>query len=383
MPSRITSPYYTPEHEAFRDQVRRFVQSEVEPYINDWDEAGRVPREFFTKAAGAGLLQLGYPEELGGVQVPDGHYHVVFHEELTRAGSGGLIPAVWIHGIALPPIVAFGTEAQKDKFVKPVLTGEKMAALAVTEPSGGSDVANLKTTAVRDGDHYVVNGSKTFISGGMRADHFTVAVRTGDPGLGGVSILIIDADTPGFDRTELKKMGWWCSDTATLYFDDCRVPAENLLGVENAGFAAIMHNFNSERLMMSAQCYGLARCCIDEATAYAKERHTFGKPLIKNQVIKHKLVDMNLRAESVKAWLDLLTYRVDHGETPIADLSMLKVLATSTLEYVAGEAMQIFGGAGYMRGNKVERIYRETKVMTIGGGSAEVMKDLAARQLGY
>lgn len=383
MPSRKNSPYYTPDHEAFRDQVRRFVSNEIEPYINEWDEAGRVPREFFTKAADAGLLQMGYPEELGGVPIPDQHYSIIFHEELTRAGSGGILPAVWIHGIALPPLVAFGTDAQKEKFVKPVLTGEKIAALAVTEPSGGSDVANLKTVAKRDGDHYIVNGSKTFISGGMRADHFTVAVRTGDPGLGGVSILIIEADTPGFDRTELKKMGWWCSDTATLYFDECRVPVENLLGVENAGFAAIMHNFNSERLMMSAQCYGLAKCCIDEAVAYAKERHTFGKPLIKNQVIKHKLVDMNIRTESVKAWLDLLAYRVDQGETPIADLSMLKVMATQNLEYVANEAMQIFGGAAYMRGNKVERIYRETKVMTIGGGSAEIMKDLAARQLGY
>lgn len=384
MPSgRRNSPYLTDDHAAFREQVRRFVDNEIQPHINDWDEAGRVPREFFKKAADAGLLQLGYPEELGGVPVPDSHYHTVFHEEITRAGSGGIIPAVWIHGIALPPIVAFGTQAQKDKFVKPVLSGEKMAALAVTEPSGGSDVANLKTTAKRDGDHYIVNGSKTFISGGMRADHFTVAVRTGDAGLGGVSILIIEANTPGFDRTELKKMGWWCSDTATLYFDNCRIPAENLLGSENAGFAGIMHNFNSERLMMSAQCYGLARCCIDEATAYAKERQTFGKPLIKNQVIKHKLVDMTARAESVKAWLDVLTWRVDQGETPIADLSMLKVVATRTLEYVASEAMQIFGGAAYMRGNKVERIYRETKVMTIGGGSAEIMKDLAARQLGY
>ena len=377
------SPYLTAEHEAFRDQVRRFVSNEIEPHIHDWDEAGRVPREFVNKVAEAGLLQLGYPEELGGVPVPDNQYHIVFHEELTRAGSGGILPAVWIHGIALPPIVAFGSDAQKEKFVKPVLSGEKMAALAVTEPSGGSDVANLKTTAKRDGDHYIVNGSKTFISGGMRADHFTVAVRTGDPGLGGVSILIIEADTPGFERTELKKMGWWCSDTATLYFDDCRVPAENLLGVENAGFAAIMHNFNPERLMMAAQCYGLARCCIDEAAAYAKERETFGKPLIKNQVIKHKLVDMRRRAEAVRAWLDLLAWRVDQGETPIAELCMLKLQATEMLEYVAAEAMQVFGGAAYMRGNKVERIYRETKVMTIGGGSAEVMKDLASRQLGY
>lgn len=379
----MESPYYTPEHEAFRDQVRRFVSAEIEPYICDWDEAGRVPREFINKVADAGLLQLGYPEELDGIPVPDQHYHIVFQEEVARAGSGGLIPAVWIHGIALPPIMALGTDAQKEQFVRPVLSGEKMAALAISEPAGGSDVANLTTTAKRDGDHYIVNGSKTFISGGMRADHFTVAVRTGEPGLGGISMLVIDADTPGFDRTELKKMGWWCSDTATLYFDDCRVPAENLLGLENEGFAGIVANFNGERLMLSAQCYGLARCCIDEAAAYAEERHTFGKPLISNQVIKHKLVDMTTRAESVKAWLDLLAYQVDQGEEPVAEFCMLKVAATRMLEYVADEAMQIFGGAAYIRGNKVERIYRETKVMTIGGGSAEIMKDLAARELGF
>lgn len=379
----MASPYYTAEHEAFRDQVRRFVAAEIEPYINEWDEAGRVPREFINKVADAGLLQIGYPEELGGIAVPDQHYHIVFQEEVARAGSGGLIPAVWIHGIALPPILALGTDAQKEKFVRPVLSGDKMAGLAITEPSGGSDVANLKTTARRDGDHYIVNGSKTFISGGMRGDHFTVAVRTGEPGLGGISMLVIEADTPGFDRTELKKMGWWCSDTATLYFDDCRVPAENLLGVENEGFAGIVTNFNGERLMMSAQCYGLARCCIDEAAAYAEERHTFGKPLISNQVIKHKLVDMTMRAESVKAWLDLLAYQVDQGDEPVPEFCMLKVAATRMLEYVADEAMQIFGGAAYLRGNKVERIYRETKVMTIGGGSAEIMKDLAARELGF
>ena len=379
----MVSPYYTAEHEAFRDQVRRFVAAEIEPHIHEWDEAGRVPRELINKVADAGLLQIGYPEELGGIPIPDQHYQIVFQEEVARAGSGGLIPAVWIHGIALPPIMALGTDAQKEKFVRPVLSGDKMAALAITEPSGGSDVANLKTTAKRDGDHYIVNGSKTFISGGMRGDHFTVAVRTGEPGLGGISMLVIEADTPGFDRTELKKMGWWCSDTATLYFDDCRVPAENLLGAENEGFAGIVANFNGERLMLSAQCYGLARCCIDEAAAYAEERHTFGKPLIANQVIKHKLVDMTTRAESVKAWLDLLAYQVDQGEEPVAEFCMLKVAATRMLEYVADEAMQIFGGAAYLRGNKVERIYRETKVMTIGGGSAEIMKDLAARELGF
>ncbi|MDT0636087.1 acyl-CoA dehydrogenase family protein [Spectribacter hydrogenooxidans] len=383
MAAKPASPYYTADHELFRDQVRRFVAREIEPHIHAWDEAGRVPREFFRTAAEAGLLALGYPEELGGTPVPDYHYHIVFHEEIARAGSGGIIPAVWIHGIACPPIVAFGTDEQKNRFVKPVLAGDRIAALAVTEPGGGSDVANLQTVARRDGDDYIINGSKTFISGGMRADHFTVAVRTGEPGLGGVSMLVVEADSSGFSRTELKKMGWWCSDTATLHFDDCRVPAANLIGMENAGFAAIMHNFNHERLGLSAQAYGLAQCCLDEATDWAKQRQTFGKPLIKHQVIRHKLVDMATRINATKATLEALAWRVDQGETPIADICMLKNLATGTLEFCANEAVQIFGGMGYMRETKVERIYRETKVMSIGGGATEIMKDLAARQMGF
>lgn len=375
------SPYYTEEHELFREQVRRFVEREIEPNIDAWEAVGRVPAKFFATAAEAGLLGLGFPEALGGTPVPDYHYHIIFQEELARAGSGGIVPAVWIHGIACPPILALGTPEQQQRFVAPVLTGEKMAALAVTEPSGGSDVANLQTTARREGDHYVVNGAKTFISGGMRADHFTVAVRTGEPGLGGVSILVIEADTPGVERTELEKMGWWCSDTATIYFDDCRVPAENLLGAENAGFAGIMQNFNYERLGLASQAYGLARCCLDEARGWAKERQTFGKPLIARQVIRHKLVDMATQIETTKAWLDVLAWRVDQGETPIAEICMLKNQAAQTAEYCANEAVQIFGGMGYMRETKVERIYRETKVMSIGGGSTEIMKDLAARQM--
>jgi len=377
------SPFYGAEHEQFRDQVRRFVDREIAPNIDAWEEAGRVPWPFFKTAADAGLLALGYPEELGGVPVPDSHYHIVFHEELARVGAGGLIPAVWVHGISLPPIIAFGRDAQKRQFVEPVLAGEAIAALAITEPSGGSDVARLKTTARRDGDFFIVNGSKTFISGGMRAQFLVTAVRTGDAGAGGISLLVIDTESSGVTRTELKKMGWWCSDTATLYFDEVRVPAENLIGPENAGFRAIMANFNSERLALAAQSFGLAQCCLDEAREYARDRQTFGASLITHQVIRHKLVDMATCVQAVKATLDLLAWRIDAGETPVAELCMLKVDATAALEYCANEAMQIFGGAGYMRGTKIERIYRDTKVMTIGGGSAEIMKDLAARQLGY
>lgn len=378
-----TSPFYTEEHEALRREVRRFVEREVTPNIERWEAAGELPRALHRRAAEAGLLQISFPSAYGGVEVPDLFYMIVVTEELARAGSGGLIASLMSHGIATPPIAHVGNDEQKRRFVAPVLAGEKVAALAITEPGGGSDVANLQTRARRDGDHYVVSGSKTFITSGMRADFITTAVRTGGDGMGGVSLLVIEGDTPGLTRSPLRKMGWWCSDTATLYFDECRVPVANRIGPENQGFMAIMLNFNQERLMLSAQAWAFATVCYEEALAYARERQTFGRPLIRNQVIRHKLIDMRMRIDSVKANLDLLAWRVSNKQMPVAEVCMLKNLATETLEWVAGEAMQVFGGAGYLQGCKLERIYRETKVLTIGGGSREVMKDLAARQMGY
>lgn len=376
-------PFLTDDHAAFREQVRRFVEREISPNVERWEAEQQLPRELHRKASEAGLLQIGFPEAYGGVEVPDLHYVIVLTEELARAGSGGVIASLMSHGIGTPPIVNAGTHDQKQRFVAPVLAGEKIAALAITEAGGGSDVANLKTRAVRDGDHYIVNGAKTFITSGMRADFITTAVRTGGDGLGGISLLVIEGDTPGLTRSPLQKMGWWCSDTATLYFEDCRIPVANRIGPENAGFMAIMLNFNQERIMLAAQALAFAQVCYDESLAYARERQTFGRPLIKNQVIRHKLVDMRMRIEAVRANLDVLAWRVTRKQLPVAEVCLLKNLATTTLEWVANEAMQIFGGAGYLQGAKVERIYRETKVLTIGGGSLEVMKDLAARQLGY
>jgi acyl-CoA dehydrogenase len=374
------SLYYTPEHEAFRAEVRKFVERECTPHIEAWEEAKAFPRELYRKAAELGLLGLGFDERLGGTPV-DGFYRLVVTEELCRAGSGGLVAGLMSHGIALPPIAALGSPELKERIIPPVLRGEKIAALAITEPDGGSDVASLKTTARRDGDCYVVNGSKTFITSGMRADVYTVAVRTGGEGMGGISLLVIDRDTPGFTRTSLEKMGWWCSDTATLYFDECRVPVENLIGKENQGFLGIMNNFNAERLSIAAMAVAFSRVCYDEAVAYARQRTTFGRPLSSRQVIRHKLVDMLQHIESTQAWLEALAWRVDQGQWPIADVCMLKNAATQCLELCAKEAVQIFGGAGYMRGTTVERIYRETKVLSIGGGAEEIMKELAARQL--
>ncbi|MCA9714150.1 MAG: acyl-CoA dehydrogenase family protein [Myxococcales bacterium] len=367
---------------AFRETIRQFVTSEIEPHINAWEEAGEFPRALYPRAGELGLLGLGFPERYGGTPAGS-HWMIAICEELARAGSGGLIAGLLSHGIGAPPIAGMGDEALKDEVLPAILAGEKISALAITEPGGGSDVANLRTSARRDGDHYVVNGSKTFITSGVRADYITTAVRTGDAGMGGVSLLLIPGDAPGLTRTALRKMGWWCSDTATLYFDDCRVPARNLLGEENEGFRGIMMNFNNERLMLAAMAYAFSRVCLDEAVAYARARETFGRPLIKRQVIRHKLVDMAGQLALVRSHLYALARRVDDGEWPIAEVCMLKNSATQCLELCAKEAVQIFGGAGYMRDTKVERIYRETKVLAIGGGAEEIMKDLAARQLGW
>ncbi|GGC68047.1 acyl-CoA dehydrogenase family protein [Chelatococcus reniformis] len=376
------NPHLTEEHLAFRDVMRRFVATEIEPFATQWDEEGGFPRDLYRKASEIGLLQLGFPEAYGGVEC-DPFYGNIASQELARAGAGGISASLMSHTIGAPPVAIAGSDALKAKVLPDVLAGRKIAALAITEPSGGSDVANLKTTARRDGDSYVINGEKTFITSGMRADFITVAVRTGEGGRSGVSLILVETDTPGFSRTPLRKMGWWASDTATLHFDDVRVPAGHLLGEENNGFAIVMKNFNRERLGMAAGCIAMARTCLEEAVNYAQERRTFGKPLSQHQVIRHKLADMTMRVNASQAYLDTLTWQVMRGDSPVADICLLKNQATLTMEFCAREAVQIFGGAGFMRGAKVERIYREVRVNAIGGGAEEIMRDLAARQLGY
>ncbi len=377
-----SSPFYTAEHEAFRDSVRAFVRKEIEPFVTEWDEAGTFPRELYKKAADIGLIPLGYPEEYGGIEA-DLFYMIIAAQELAMAGCGGLSASLMSHGIGSPPIVKYGSEELKQRVLPPIYAGEAISALAITEPGGGSDVAALKTTAKRDGDHYIVNGSKTFITSGMRADTYTVAVRTGDAVHKGISLLVIDRDTPGFTRTPLdRKMGWWCSDTATLYFDDCRVPAGNLLGEENQGSKMIMNNFNFERIFMAAGCIGFARACYDEVVEYARQRQTFGQALVEHQVVRHKLADMYMKIEASQAYLEKLAWRIEQGDNPVADVCLLKNQSTLTMEFCAREAVQTLGGAGYLRGPKSERIYREVRVNAIGGGAEEIMRDLASRQLG-
>jgi acyl-CoA dehydrogenase len=375
------SPFYQEHHRAWRDTLRKWVAKEIMPFADQWDEAGEFPRELYQKASEIGLLRLGWPEEYGGIPT-DPFMSIVTSTEMARHGAGGINASLMSHGIGLPPIRNLGTQEMKDRVIPQVLSGMKISALAITEPTGGSDVANLKTTARREGDEYVVNGSKMFITSGMRADYYTVAVRTGGEGAGGVSLLLIERDRPGFTRTPLKKQGWWASDTAALYFDDVRVPAENLIGAENQGFAGIMNNFNSERIGMTAGAVGFSKVCLEDALAWAQERKTFGKRLADHQVIRHKLADMYKRINATQSWLETLAWRVQQGERPIAEIALLKVQATETMEYCAREAMQVMGGNGYMRGSRVERIYREVRVYAIGGGSEEIMRDLAARQMG-
>jgi acyl-CoA dehydrogenase len=382
--ARLPNPHLTQEHEAWRDQLRRFVDAEIAPFADDWDEAGHIPDTLWPRAAAIGLLGLGYPEAYGGTSENiDSWYQWITNEELNRFGVGGVTASLMVHGIGLPPVLSWGSETMKQAVAPAVLAGEKHIALGITEPGGGSDVANLTTTAVREGGHYRVNGSKTYITGGMRANWISTAVRTGDAGAGGVSMLLIPTDAEGFSRTALdRKQGWWASDTATLYFDDVRVPVENLIGEENQGFRVIMTNFNGERMAMAANMEAMGRVCLEEAAAWARQRNTFGRRLADHQVIRHKIAQMKQKLNATQAYIRACYEAIEAGEPNPGDIALLKVQASETLEFCAREAMQILGGIGYMRGNRVERIYREVRVNAIGGGSEEIMRDLAARQYG-
>lgn len=378
---RSRSPHYDESHEAVCDTVRAFVAREIMPHVDAWEAAGELPRELHRKAAEAGILGLNYPEEFGGT----GNSFTLFHglvqsEELARPGAGGIGASLMSHGIGLPPILAMGSAELKRRIAPAVLAGEKIICLGITEPGGGSDVANLKTKATSKGASYIVNGAKTLITSGMRADYITLAVRTGGPGIGGVSLLLVETDRPGVSRTAIPKMGWHASDTATIHFDDVEVPAENLIGPENGGFGGIMRNFNGERLGMSQLSAAYARICYEDALDWARSRETFGKPLVTNQVIRHKLADMVRRISATQAWIDHCAWQVLNDKAFPGDFALLKVQATQTMEFCAREACQILGGASFVTGSRIERIYREVRVMAIGGGSEEIMFDLASRQ---
>jgi len=375
--------YFDPSHQMVRDSVRRFVEREILPDIDAWEEAESFPRELYLKAGAAGILGIGYPEALGGSHEGDLFAKIAASEELMRCGSGGLVAGLGSLDIGLPPIVKWARPEVRDRVVPLVLRGEKISALAVTEPGGGSDVANLQTRAVRDGDHYRVSGSKTFITSGVRADFYTVAVRTGAPGFGGISLLLIEKGTPGFTvGRQLKKMGWWASDTAELFFDDCRVPVGNLIGAENMGFACIMGNFQSERLALALMANMTAQLALEESLKWAKEREAFGKPIGKFQVIKHRLAEMATALEVSREFTYRQAAKMAAGQSVIKEISMAKNFATDTSDRITTEAVQILGGLGYMRESLVERLYRDNRILSIGGGTREVMNEIISKQMG-
>jgi acyl-CoA dehydrogenase len=379
--------FETEEHAAIRVTARRFAQTHIAPHGAEWEEAEEFPVELYKIAAESGAAGIGYPEAVGG-QGGDLSHVLAASEEMLLAGrSVGTLVGLGSHGIALPPIVRFGTSEQHARFVTPCLTKGAISALAITEPGGGSDVASLATKAERDGDFYVVSGAKTFITSGSRADFITTAVRTGGPGHGGVSLLVIEKGTPGFSVSKkLRKTGWWASDTAELHFDACRVPVANRIGPENGAFPMIMMNFASERLMLAGQCVAIAELAYREAVAYARERHAFGKALTGFQVTRHKLADMATRLAAARALVGECVVRVlqPGGDLQAAGLAaMAKNTSTDMCSFVCDQAVQLHGGYGYMRETLVERLYRDARLYPIGGGTREIMNDVIAKTEGY
>lgn len=382
----ITSPVWdTPERLELRATVRAFVERHVLPYQDEWERDGLIPRDLHREAAKLGLFGLGIPEEVGGSggDLIDGS---ILGEEFHYAGAaGGVFASLFTHGIALPHLIGAGDPDQIDRWVRPTLAGEKIGSLAITEPGGGSDVGHLTTSAVREGDHFIVNGAKTYITSAVRADFVVTAVRTGGPSASGVSLLVIEKDTPGFTVTrKLDKMGWRSSDTAELSFVDARVPVSNLVGVENSGFALIATAFVTERSGLAVQAYASAQRCLDLTLDWVRDRETFGKPLIARQSVQEAVTEMARRIDIARTYTRAVVERkVTSDDDLIAEVCFAKNTAVEAGEWVANKAVQLFGGMGYMTGTEVERQYRDMRIIGIGGGTTEILAGLAAKRLGY
>jgi acyl-CoA dehydrogenase len=373
--------YETPERQELRETVKRFTQKEIVPNLDQWERDGELPRTLHKAAAKQGLLGIGFPEEVGG-SGGDLLDSVILTEEIIQAGgSSGVIAGLFTHGIALPHIVDSKNQDLIDRYVRPTLNGDLIGALAVTEPDGGSDVAALRTTAKDNGDHYLVNGTKTFITSGARADFVTTAVRTGGKGYEGISLLVIDSGIQVVRK--LEKMGWHCSDTAELSFVDVKIPKSNLVGKENEGFALIMRQFQVERITMAVEAYATAQRCLDLTTQYVRTRETFGKPLIKRQIVSHKLVEMAQRTELARTYTREVAAMIQDSRECVAEVCFAKNAAVEACAFVVDAAVQLHGGFGYLRDAEVERHYRDARILGIGGGTTEVMAELAARRLGF
>lgn len=378
----------TPERQQLRDTVRSFAQREILPNVDEWERSGELPRELHRRAADTGLLGADLPESVGG-SGGDAADSLVICEELHASGTpGGVYASLFTCGIAVPHMAASGDARLIETFVKPTLRGELIGSLAITEPGGGSDVGHLRTTAVREGDEYIVNGSKTYITSGVRADYVVTAVRTGGPGAAGVSLLVVEKGTPGFEVSrKLDKMGWRSSDTAELSYTDVRVPAANLVGAENTGFAQIASAFVSERIGLAAQAYSSGQRCLDLTAQWCRDRETFGRPLISRQSVQNTLAEMARKIDVARVYSRHVVERQLAGDTAPADLITAVCFAKNTAveagEWVANQAVQLFGGMGYMAESEVERQYRDMRILGIGGGTTEILTSLAAKTLGY
>jgi len=379
------SIWTTPERMALRKSVRTFAEREILPHVQEWEQIGELPRELSRRTAQAGLLGVGFPEEVGG-EGGDSADVAIICEELHESGvPGGVFASLFTVGIAVPHMIASGDARLIEKFVRPTLGGELIGSLAITEPGGGSDVGHLRTTAVRDGDVYVVNGSKTYITSAVRGDYVVAAVRTGVPGAAGISMLVIEKGTAGFEVSrKLAKMGWRSSDTAELSFTDVRVPVENLVGAENTGFFQIAQAFVSERIGLAVQAYSSAQRCLDITVAWCRDRQTFGKPLIARQTVQNTLAEMARRIDVARVYSRNIIERELDGDTNlIAPVCFAKNTAVEAGEWVANQAVQLFGGMGYMAESEIERQYRDMRILGIGGATTEIMTGLAAKTLGY
>lgn len=373
--------FWDETHHALAESARRWTERAIAPYAAEWEEANEFPRALYAEAGQAGLLGAAYPEAWGGGG-GDLLHGLVVTEALVRGGSVGTAVGLGSHAIALPPILALGSDEQKARWVPPVLRGEKVAALAITEPAAGSDVAGIACKAVRDGDDYLVNGTKLYITSGARADLVTLAVRTGEPGYGGISLVVVEKGTPGFRvGRPLKKMGWWASDTAELIFEDCRVPAENLLGQENMGFYGIMANFTNERLLLAATTVAIARLALEASQRFVHEREAFGRPLWGFQVTRHRLAEMATAEAQARAFVSVVADKARAGEDVTADVAMAKNAAAAACSFVTDAAVQLHGGMGYMRESLVERLYRDARLFPIGGGTTEIMNEIIAKRM--
>ena len=375
----------TPEREQLRKTVRSFAEREILPHIDEWERSGDLPRDLHRRAGAAGLLGAGLPEAVGGGG-GDGVDSVIICEEVHQSGApGGVFASLFTCGIAVPHMIASGDKRQIDTFVRPTLAGEKIGALAITEPGGGSDVGHLRTSARRDGQDYIINGAKTYITSGVRADYVVTAARTGGPGAAGVSLIVVEKGTPGFEVSrKLDKMGWRSSDTAELSYTDVRVPVANLIGAQNSGFAQIAAAFVAERVGLAAQAYSSAQRCLDITVEWCRNRETFGRPLISRQSVQNTLAEMARRVDVARVYTHNVAERQLAGETNlIPQVCFAKNTAVEAGEWVASQAVQLFGGLGYMAGSEVERQYRDMRILGIGGGTTEILTSLAAKTLGY